>query len=218
MGQKVHPKVFRLGVIYDWSSKWFGKTNFREQLRQDIEVKKFLRLLLKDGAVEKVDIERSANKVTIYIYTAKPGVVIGRGGQGIEEIKKKVQNRFFTPKDNLSLTIQEVREPGLSSELVKQSIIADIEKRIPFRRVMKQALARVERAGAKGVKVTLSGRLNGAEIARSETLASGKIPLHTLRADIDYARGAAFTTYGAIGVKVWIYRGDITTNERQVRN
>ena len=218
MGQKVHPKVFRLGIIYDWSSRWFGKANFREQLRQDIEVKKFLRSLLKDGSVERVDIERSANKVTVFIHTAKPGIVIGRGGQGIEDIKKKVQSRFFTPKDNLSLTIQEVREPGLSAELVKQSIVADIIKRIPFRRAMKQALGRVERAGAKGVKVTISGRLNGAEIARTETLASGKIPLHTLRADIDYSRGAAFTTYGAVGVKVWVYRGDKQTNERQTQN
>lgn len=215
MGQKVHPKVFRLGIIYDWSSKWFGKTNFREQLRQDIEVKKFLRILLKDAAVERVEVERSLNKVTIYIYTAKPGVVIGRGGQGIEDIKNKVQARFFTPKDHLTLTIQEVREPGLSAELVKQTIISDIEKRIPFRRAMKQALSKVERAGAKGVKISLSGRLNGAEIARTETLSSGKIPLHTLRADIDYSRGAAFTTYGTVGVKVWIYRGDTASSVRK---
>jgi small subunit ribosomal protein S3 len=215
MGQKVHPKVFRLGVVYGWSSRWFGGSHFREHLRQDVEVKKYLRKLLKDAAVEKVEIERSANKVTIYIYTAKPGFVIGRGGQGIEDIRKKVVEACFGGKGSLNLTIQEVKNPGLSAELVKQTIVSDIEKRIPYRRTMRQALSRAERAGAQGVKIIVSGRLNGAEIARSETLASGKVPLHTLRADIDYARGVANTTYGTVGVKVWIYRGNIAGSEER---
>lgn len=209
MGQKVHPKIFRIGVIYGWNSKWFGGVAYRQQLKQDIKLRKYLKVLLKEGAVEKIEIERSSNKVNIIIYTAKPGIVIGRGGQGIDVIKKKVQKEFFTKKEQLNITIQEVRDPNLSAELIKQAVVTDIEKRIPYRRAMKQAINRVQRAGSKGVKIIVSGRLNGAEIARSESLSLGKIPLHTLRADIDYSRGTAFTTYGTVGVKVWIYRGDI---------
>jgi small subunit ribosomal protein S3 len=218
MGQKVHPKVFRLGVINTWSSKWYSKQDFRKHLKQDVLVKKFVKNLLKEGAVSSVEIERNSSKITIIIHTAKPGIVIGRGGTGIEDIKKSVQKEFFTKKDNLHISIQEVRDPALSAELVMQGVIADIEKRMPFRRAMKQAMNKSERAGAEGVKIMVAGRLNGAEIARSEKVLFGKVPLHTLRADIDYARGAARTTYGAIGVKVWIYRGEYIEKTNEDKN
>src|SRR3989344_5822875 len=208
MGQKVHPRAFRIGTLYGWNSKWFGRRNFPELLKQDIGIRKFLKKELKDAAVARVEIDRSANSITITIHTAKPGIIIGRGGQGVEELKKKIKRQFIKDKTTLSLNIQEVANPSMSAELVVQSMIADLEKRMPFRRVLKQSLGRVERTEAKGVKVTVAGRLNGAEIARTESLSSGSLPLHTLRADIDYSRGAARTTYGAIGVKVWIYKGE----------
>jgi len=208
MGQKVHPRAFRIGTLYGWNSKWFGRRNFPELLKQDIGIRKFLKKELKDAAVARVEIDRSANSITITIHTAKPGIIIGRGGQGVEELKKKIKRQFIKDKTTLSLNIQEVANPSMSAELVVQSMIADLEKRMPFRRVLKQSLGRVERTEAKGVKVTVAGRLNGAEIARTESLSSGSLPLHTLRADIDYSRGVAHTTYGAIGVKVWIYKGE----------
>lgn len=218
MGHKVHPKVFRLGEVFTWDSKWFARKDYAKFLQQDIIIKKYLRLELKEAAVAKIEIERSANSLTVIIHSGKPGVIIGRGGQGIEELKKKIKAKFLEPKANLNLNIQEVTDPSMRSELIVQGMIADIEKRMPFRRVMKQAIGRVERAGAKGVKVRVSGRLNGAEIARTETLTSGKLPLHTLRAEIDYARGVARTTYGAIGVKVWIYKGEVFKKEKVKNN
>jgi len=218
VGHKVHPKVFRLGEVFTWDSKWFARKDYAKFLQQDIIIKKYLRLELKEAAVAKIEIERSANSLTVIIHSGKPGVIIGRGGQGIEELKKKIKAKFLEPKANLNLNIQEVTDPSMRSELIVQGMIADIEKRMPFRRVMKQAIGRVERAGAKGVKVRVSGRLNGAEIARTETLTSGKLPLHTLRAEIDYARGVARTTYGAIGVKVWIYKGEVFKKEKVKNN
>lgn len=206
MGQKVNPKIFRIGSTISWNSRWYAGKDYRFKLRQDLELRKFLKGELKDASVEKVEIERSSNKVTVIIYSGKPGIVIGRGGKGIEELKTKIQKNFFTKKDNLSVSIQEVANPSLSAELVLQGIASDIERRIPFRRAMKQALGRVERAGAKGVKIIVGGRLNGAEIARSEKVIYGSIPLHTIKANIDYSRGVARTTYGAIGIKVWIYK------------
>lgn len=216
MGQKVHPKAFRLKINKSWDSKWFADKDFALLLRQDIQVRKYILDKLKNAAVSRVDIERSANALSVNIYCAKPGVVIGRGGQGAEELKREIQNKFL--KDgfsrqrrlkNINVNILEVEKPALDSAIVIQQVIADLEKRIPFRRAVKQAIGRVEKAGAKGVKIMVSGRLNGAEIARRETFFSGKIPLHTLRADIDYCRSAAQTIYGKIGVKVWIYRGDV---------
>ena len=177
-------------------------------MREDIMIRKFLQRELKEASMEKVEIERSANSVNVIIYSAKPGIIIGRGGQGVEDLKKKIKQQFLAPKTNLNITIQEVRNPNLSAQLVAQAMALDLEKRMPFRRVLKQAIGRVEKTEAKGVKVTVAGRLNGAEIARTETLSSGSLPLHTLRADIDYARTAAQTTYGTIGVKVWIYKGN----------
>lgn len=214
MGQKVHPKIFRLGELYSWDSKWFSRRDYNKFLQQDITIRKFIKKELKEAAVALVEIERSATVTTIIIYSAKPGVIIGRGGQGIEELKKKIKTKFLDPKSSLNINIKEVTNPNLSSELILQSMAADIEKRMPFRRVMKQVIGRVSKTQAKGVKVIVSGRLNGAEIARRETLTWGSLPLHTLRADIDYARGVAQTTYGTIGIKVWIYKGEVFKKEK----
>lgn len=210
MGQKVHPIGFRLGGVYTWSSRWFLKHDaYRTALRSDLELRKFLRIRLKDAALAKVDVERSANSVTVTLMSGKPGVIIGRGGQGVEALRKEIKERFDDPKTNLTINIQEVDKPNLSAALVMQNIVSDIEKRIPFRRAMKQALSRLSKAGAEGAKIVVGGRLDGAEIARVEKMSQGKIPLHTIRASIDYSRGAAHTTYGVIGVKVWIYKGDM---------
>jgi len=216
MGQKINPKIFRTGVIKSWDSRWFSRRNFSSLLKQDVLIRKFLKEKLKDAGAARVEIERSAGNINIIIHAVRPGVIIGRSGVGIEELKaglkKKVLNKQgagMLEKINLNINIMEVEKPNLNAQVVLDNIISDLEKRIPYRRIMKQAISRVERAGAKGVKVIIAGRLNGAEIAREEKIVSGKIPLHTLRADIDYARGAAQTIYGKIGVKVWIYRGDI---------
>ncbi|PIR94961.1 30S ribosomal protein S3 [Candidatus Falkowbacteria bacterium CG10_big_fil_rev_8_21_14_0_10_37_6] len=217
MGQKVHPKIFRTGVIRTWPSRWFSTGNkFSENVRQDVLVRKYLTKKLREAGVDRVEIERNANKLVISLYTAKPGVVIGRGGSGAEDLKRDIKTRFL-PKFRLSdinLNINEVDRPNLSAQVVMQAMILDLEKRMPFKRVMKQAVQRSQRAGALGIKVMVKGRLNGSEIARSEKIVYGKIPLHTMRADIDYSRGAANTTYGAIGVKVWIYKGEIFNKEQ----
>lgn len=213
MGQKVHPKIFRIGELYTWSSKWFSQKDFAKLLQQDILIRKFIKQTLKEAAVAEVEIERFPSAVTVIIHSAKPGIIIGRGGQGVEELKKKIKSKFLDKKSSLNINIQEISNPNLSAELICQSIIFDLEKRFPYRRVMKQAIGRVEKTEAKGVKVVVAGRLNGAEIARTETLASGSLPLHTLRADIDYSRGVARTTYGAVGVKVWIYKGEVFKKE-----
>lgn len=215
MGHKVHPKIFRIGQLYNWNSKWFSRRDFAKFLQQDITIRKFLKKELKDASVAQIEIERSPAAMTIIVHSAKPGIIIGRGGQGIEELKKKIKRLFLEPKMTLNVNIKEVTNPGISAELIAQSMIADLEKRMPYRRVMKQIISKVEKTDAKGIKLTVAGRLNGAEIARSETLASGSLPLHTLRADIDYSRGVAHTTYGTIGVKVWIYRGEIFKKEKE---
>jgi small subunit ribosomal protein S3 len=210
MGHKVNPKGFRLGQSVTWSSRWFATKKYPEMLREDIMIKKFLAAKLKEAVVDKIDIERTPAEIVIIITAARPGVIIGRGGAGIEEIKKAVSEKFLkNVKQNVKVNIQEVANPNLSAAAIIHYIIADIEKRMPFRRVMKQSIERVMKAGALGVKVRISGRLNGAEIARTETLNEGKVPLHTLRANIDYSRNTARTTYGAIGVKVWIYNGEV---------
>jgi small subunit ribosomal protein S3 len=216
MGQKVHPKAFRLKINKTWDSKWFSDKDFAPLLEQDIKVRKFILNKFKLAGVSRVDIERPSNGLTITIRAAKPGIVIGRGGSGAEDLKKEIHNKFiknaFSRKKgikNIKINIVEVEDPSLDAPIIGQQIIADLEKRIPFRRAIKQAVGRSEKAGAKGIKIIVGGRLNGAEIARSETFLSGKVPLHTLRADIDYYRAAASTIYGQIGVKVWIYRGEV---------
>ncbi|MDD4332733.1 MAG: 30S ribosomal protein S3 [Patescibacteria group bacterium] len=218
MGKKVNPKIFRMGITKTWQSRWFGSgKKYIDNIKQDIRVRRFLINEYKEAGMDKVEIERTAKKININIYTAKPGVVIGRGGAGIEDLKKKIHNKFLRPVGirlgEVNINVFEADRPNLSSQIILQSMILDIEKRMPFRRVMKQAISRTEKAGALGIKVLISGRLNGAEIAREEMLSSGKVPLHTLRADIDYARGAAHTTYGSVGIKIWIYKGDVFQKE-----
>lgn len=215
MGHKVNPKVIRLNITRTWPSKWFASgPKFIKNFQQDVAIRKYFIKELREAGVDKVEIERSGQKININVFTAKPGLVIGRGGTGAEDLKKKIHTKFLSRPSgirlsNINLNITEADRANLSAQIIVQSMAIDIEKRMPFRRVMKQAINRVERAGALGVKVMIGGRLNGAEIARSEMLTSGKVPLHTLRADIDYARGVANTTYGAIGIKMWIYKGDI---------
>jgi small subunit ribosomal protein S3 len=211
MGHKVHPKAFRLNTVYTWDSKWFARGGqFVSQLQEDVELRDYLRKSLKESGLNDVSIERTPKQMTITIHAAKPGVVIGRSGAGIEDLKKKIMKMFFPGRRlALNINVTEVSRPSLSSEIVGEQIAQDIVRRLPFRRSMKMAIERVMKAGAKGVKLTLSGRLNGAEIARTETLAQGSIPLHNLRADIDFARVRANTVYGVIGIKIWIYRGDV---------
>ncbi|PIS42268.1 MAG: 30S ribosomal protein S3 [Candidatus Kerfeldbacteria bacterium CG08_land_8_20_14_0_20_40_16] len=216
MGRKVNPRIFRIGIIAQANSKWFARKNYSEFLREDVQIRDFLRKKLKEGGVAKIEVERSAGKLTIIIHTSRPGVIIGRGGGGIEELKRQLKQRYLgSKKIDLNITIQEVEKPDLNAELVLQGLIAQIEKRIPFRRVMKRGIDQVMQGGAQGVKIIMAGRLNGVEIARTETLSKGKVPLHTLRADIDYSRGTARTTYGAIGIKVWIYRGQIFQKKQE---
>lgn len=209
MGQKVNPIAFRLGYIKTWPSKWFARKDYAEYLEQDVKIRKFINTKLRDAGIDRIEISRDQNQVIVDIIAAKPGLIIGRGGQGIEELKKDLKSKILQKKVGLKVNIKEVGNPNLSAAVVLQMIAVDIEKRMPFRRVAKQAVERVMKAGAQGVKVTLAGRLNGVEIARTETFADGKIPLHTLRADIDYSRSHASTTYGKIGIKVWIYKGEI---------
>ncbi|MFH1172988.1 MAG: 30S ribosomal protein S3 [bacterium] len=217
MGQKVNPTIFRIGINKTWTSKWFSDKDFSGLLRQDVTIRKFISQKLKDASVEKIEIERPAGNLNITIYSAKPGLIIGRAGAGIEDLKKEIQKQFLGKKTAINLNIQEVSQPDLSANIVLQNMISEIEKRMPFRRVMKQALARIERAGALGAKVIVAGRLNGAEIARTEKLGWGKVPLHTLRADIDYSRGFAKTIFGTIGIKVWIYRGEIFDKDNKTK-
>lgn len=211
MGHKVHPKVFRLATIYTWDSTWFARGKaFVSQLQEDVEIRDFVKGKLKDAGVSDVNISRTPKNVTITIKAAKPGVVIGRAGAGIEDLKKQILKTHYRGRRvTLNINVEEIARPTMSADVVGQQIAQEIERRMPFRRSMKMAIERVMKGGARGVKITLSGRLNGAEIARTETLSQGSIPLHNLRADIDFARIRANTVAGVIGVKVWIYRGDV---------
>ena len=214
MGQKVNPKSFRLNSIYTWDSSWFSEKNYSKFLREDILIKEYLRKKLSNMGIDKVGIKRSGQVMDIDIHSSKPGMIIGRGGSGIDDLRKDVVKNFFKQeegknKTKININIKEVKNPNLSAALVAQGVVADLEKRMPFRRAIKQAAERVKRAGAKGVKIMVGGRLNGAEIARTEKVIEGNLPLHTLRADIDYSKTPANTIYGVIGVKVWIYKGDI---------
>jgi small subunit ribosomal protein S3 len=216
MGKKVNPKIFRMGITKTWPSIWFESGDaYIKNIKQDIGIRKYMIREFKEAGVDKVEIIRSINKIEITIITAKPGLIIGRGGNGAEDLKKKLHDKFLKNfrMGEINLNIKEYGRPNLSAQIMVQSIILDIEKRLPFRKVMKQSLAKIERAGALGAKIVIGGRLNGAEIARTEKLVWGKVPLQTLRADIDYARGAAHTTYGAIGIKVWVYKGEVFEKE-----
>lgn len=212
MAQKVNPKVFRIGTIFGWDSKWFNRKDYKKFVRQDVEMRVYLCKELKEANVDRIEFDRvgNSNAITVTIHSGKPGVIIGRAGAGIEELKKRIKKEFFRGKKvNLNVNVIEVAHPSLSANIVMQQMIADIEKRMPFRRVLKQTIERVQKAGALGVKVAVSGRLNGAEIARREMLSWGSVPLQNLRADINYAADFAHTMFGAIGVKVWIYRGEV---------
>src|SRR5512142_176118 len=208
MGQKIHPIGFRLSVQKNWSSKWFANSkNFSELLLKDIEVRDYLKKKLAGAGVSKVVIERPAKNARITIYTARPGVVIGKKGEDIETLRNELKKRMGLP--DVALNIEEVRKPEVDAQLIADSITQQLEKRIMFRRAMKRAMQNAMRLGAQGIKIMSSGRLNGIEIARTEWYREGRVPLHTLRADIDYGTSEALTTYGVIGIKVWVYKGEV---------
>lgn len=213
MGNKINPTSFRLKITDTWKSKWYSKGNYVEQLKEDVAIREYLEKHLRKAGLSRIDIERlNDGTITIVIRTTKPGLIIGKGGAGIEELKKRVKKQLKI-KSELKVNIEEIRDVNMHAQVIANGIAEQIERRVAFRRLMKQSLEQIMQAGAKGVKVAIGGRLNGAEIARTEHLSSGKIPLHTLRADIDYAQATAHTTYGTIGIKVWIYRGDIFSSK-----
>jgi small subunit ribosomal protein S3 len=210
MGQKVNPIGIRLGITREFVSKWYaGKKQFAEQIHADFKVREFLRKKLAEASVSKVQIERPARKINVTIHTARPGIVIGKKGEDIEKLRAETAKLVKLPVVDVRLNVAEIRKPELDSTLVAEGIAQQIEKRVMFRRAMKRAVMSTMRSGALGVKVRLSGRLNGAEIARTEWSREGRIPLHTFRADIDYGTAEARTTYGVIGVKVWIFKGEV---------
>ncbi len=214
MGRKVNPKIFRIPMIREWESKWFAsERKFRYFLEQDTKIRKFLSGKLKNCGISIVNIEILANVMRIIIHTAKPGLIIGRGGLDVEDIKKEIKKRFLSDNFVLEINVIEEKFPMLSAAVVLEGAIIDLEKRLPYRRVMKKVIKQVKAGGAKGCKIVVKGRLDGSEIARPEKLIWGQLPLHTLRADIDYSRGKAATIYGSVGVKVWIYRGERFENK-----
>ena len=214
MGQKVNPIGIRLGITREWSSKWYaGKKQFPALVHTDFRVREFLRKKLAEASVSRIHIERAANKVNITIQTARPGIVIGKKGEDIDKLRQDTAKMLGRPVADIRINIAEIRKPELDAQLVADSIAQQIEKRVMFRRAMKRAVMSTMRSGALGIKVRLSGRLNGAEIARTEWSREGRIPLHTFRADIDYGFGEARTTYGVIGVKVWIFKGEVFEKE-----
>ncbi len=221
MGQKVHPHGLRVGVIKDWDSRWFAKDNaFGDILVEDYKLRKFLKKSLYLAGVPRIEIERSANKVKINIHCAKPGMVIGKGGAGIDKLRAQCEeliNKGKSEKVSVAINIVEVKQPDLNAQLVAENIASQLERRVSFRRALKLAIGNAMKRGAKGIKTSVSGRLGGAEIARTEHYHEGTIPLQTLRADIDYGFAEAHTTYGRIGVKVWIYRGEVLNEVKRPR-
>jgi len=210
LGQKIHPVGMRLGITRTWDSRWFEKKHYVDWLHEDVAIRKSFNRWMRSASISKIEIERRANQARVIVNTAKPGIIIGKRGVGIDEIRKNLE--ALTGK-SIAVNVMEINQPELNARLVAQNIVDQLEKRIAFRRAMKQAIMRSMRAGARGIKVQVSGRLGGSEIARTEHNADGKVPLHTLRADIDYAQVEAFTTFGRIGVKVWIYRGEILPDQ-----
>lgn len=212
MGQKVSPIGLRVGINKDWESKWYASNkDFSKYLIADMEIRKYLDKKLKDASVSKIEIERNKKRTEVIIYTAKPGIVIGRGGEEIEQMKKALAK---VAKEDVQISVVEIKNPNIVAQIVADTIAHQIENRAPFRTAQKKAIKNAMKAGAKGIKTTVSGRLGGAEIARSEKYIEGNIPLHTLRADIDYATSEADTIYGKIGVKVWIYKGEILNKKK----
>lgn len=212
MGQKVHPKGFRLGIIRTWDSNWYADKDYSDLLHEDYRVRKLVKERFYTAGISKVEIQRTGNRLRVTIHTAKPGIVIGRGGTEVEKLKAELG--ALTGK-NININIQEIKRPELDAQIVAENVAQQLEKRISFRRAMKQTVQRTMRVGALGMKIAISGRLGGAEIARTEWYAEGKVPLHTLRADIDYGFAEANTTYGKIGIKVWINRGEVIPEAKQ---
>ena len=216
MGQKVNPKGFRVGVIRDWDSKWFAdKKDFSELLVEDYNIRKIVKKEVYDAGIADIEIERAVNNLKITIFAAKPGMVIGQGGAGVEELKKKLEKA--APSKRIIINVEEIKYQDLAAQLVAESIASQLENRVAFRRAMKQSIQRTMRAGAKGIKTMVSGRLGGADMARSEGYSEGTIPLQTLRANIDYGFAEADTEYGKIGCKVWIYKGEVLPGEKAQR-
>ena len=216
MGQKVNPKGYRVGVIKDWDSKWFAdKKDFSDLLVEDVKIREFIKKQAYEAGIADIEIERAVNNLKITIYTGKPGMVIGRGGQGVEELKTKLEK--IAPGKRIIINVEEIKYQDLSAQLVAENIASQLENRIAFRRAMKQSIQRTMRAGAKGIKTMVSGRVGGADMARSEGYSEGTIPLQTLRANIDYGFAEADTEYGKIGCKVWIYKGEVLPGEKAER-
>ncbi|MGG3449679.1 30S ribosomal protein S3 [Domibacillus aminovorans] len=214
MGQKVHPHGLRVGIIRDWDSKWYAEKDYADLLHEDLKVRGYIEERLKDASLSRVEIERAANRVNVTVHTAKPGMVIGKGGSEVEALRKALNE--LTGK-RVHINIVEVKRADLDARLVAENIARQLENRVSFRRAQKQAIQRTIRSGAKGIKTQVSGRLGGADIARAEHYSEGTVPLHTLRADIDYAHAEADTTYGKLGVKVWIYRGEILPTKKKTQ-
>ncbi len=212
MGQKVNPVGLRIGIIKDWESKWYAGKDFADLLHEDLKIREYITKRLKDASVSKVEIERAANRVNVTVHTAKPGMVIGKGGTEVEALRKALNQ--LTGK-RVHINILEIKRADLDAKLVAENIARQLENRVSFRRAQKQVIQRAMRAGAKGIKTMVSGRLGGADIARSEQYSEGTVPLHTLRADIDYAHAEADTTYGKLGVKVWIYKGEVLPTKKK---
>ncbi len=206
MGQKVHPVGFRVGVIRDWQSKWYAERDYQRFLHEDIQIRRHLKKKLKDAGVARVTIERAANKAKVYVHAAKPGLIIGKRGSGLDSLRAELQKMS---KTEVFLNIIEVRKIETDAVLVAENIAAQLEKRVSFRRAMKKAVTQARRSGAEGIKVICSGRLGGAEMGRTERYHEGRVPLHTLRADVDFGLAEAKTTYGIIGVRVWVFRGEV---------
>ncbi|MGA7801857.1 MAG: 30S ribosomal protein S3 [Gammaproteobacteria bacterium] len=213
MGQKVHPTGIRLGIVKDWTSKWYANSkDFADYLNRDLEIRNFLKKRLAAANVSRIQIERPAKNAVITIHTARPGIVIGKKGEDIEALRKEVSRMLGIP---VHINISEIRKPELDAQLVAESVAQQLERRIMFRRAMKRAVSNAMRLGGQGIRINVAGRLNGAEIARSEWYREGRVPLHTLRADIDYGFAEAKTTYGVIGVKVWVFKGEILDTTEQ---
>src|SRR5210317_1051215 len=213
MGQKVHPTGIRLGIVKDWTSTWYADSdNFADYLNMDLEIREFIRKRLSQASVSRIQISRPAHNAVITIHTARPGIVIGKKGEDIDRLRKEVSARMGIP---VNINIEEIRKPELDAKLVAESVAQQLERRIMFRRAMKRAVSNSMRLGAQGIKIMVGGRLNGAEIARTEWYREGRVPLHTLRADIDYGVTEANTTYGVIGVKVWVFKGEILNRDEQ---
>ena len=219
MGQKVHPTGFRLGIATDWTSKWYADSaNFADFLEEDMKIRDFLKAKLSQAAVSRIQISRPAKSVAITLHTARPGIIIGKKGEDIERLRVEVAQLVSVHINNVKISIEEIRKPELDAQLVAEGIASQLERRVMFRRAMRRSVTNAMRIGAEGIKINVSGRLNGAEIARNEWYREGRVPLHTLRANVDYGFAEALTTYGILGVKVWIYKGEVFDLENKDSN